>query len=1504
MANFTQLAIQKIKDMASSLGKSYNNYKQSPFIQSYQKNINQPIYNATNALLNRGATIPRFQISRDLIGSKIPATKTPVGQLATNIILGIPESIANIPRNLTVGYSRLAKENLSAQQQFMSGQKIKPNWQNIATGIAPLGEAALDIASFGTAGTLAKQGGKELAKGGIGQAFKQGAKAGALYGGVGGLAYGTGEQYGKKFNVGEVAGATLMGVSLGGLLGGGVSGAGAVARLFKYDDEVLSGLRNFYGEYKPGQKLVKPPKMPQAQWDFQLKINKKLGRNPYQPIYPKDLQKTIDLGLSVKKLTKFEHDANVSQQPSVPSVSGGGNLELAIGKGTYDKSLDAYLTPQAKTTFLADAEARLKPLETYKKIANQQLTGDAKYAEIDSSMKSFIGAVKDYMGNVNDVVSINGKRMSISDAVDSVLKAKGPDKVIKFDSFMAGLHDASTKPDPIFSRGMDLQYGGDPAAGLNAYVRSELDALAKPILTPPPKGVPEVKLPSTTAEVPIKTVQSEAGMPKVNQGEILSNWKENTSTAYPNSIYQEGKPVSEAQQFNEWNKAVDDYANGITRGKNSVSVEPTLKTQGKIKTREVAAQVKTQKAEYNDWQKQVFGEANARTTTKAIDDLGRQMKTSTNQGVLDNADVWKDKPRVALTNETMERNFTDVAGKDAPVLKDKLIEPVFKAEAERTRFLNKERTEIKALDIKPRSVESKLVQELGEGKITAKDLPKESAGKIIKAESVLRQKYDSYLTKLNEVLVRNGYDPIPKRKDYFHHFEELNGVFDQMGVSIKATDLPTDINGLSADFKPGKTFFNAALQRKGTETSVDAITGIDKYLEGASKQIYLTDSIQKLRSFETAIREKYAGTDHLSNFVADLTEYTNGLAGKKAMLDRAAESLVGRRVYAGANLLKKQTGANMVGFNVASAATNTIPIVETLATTNKISVAQAMLNIFKNTFKDDGFIDKSDFLTSRLGSDRLSMNAWDKAQGTGYWIFKTIDTFTSQLVVRSKYLEGLSKGLSEEAAMKSANTWGRKLLAGRTAGEMPTLYNSKTAGFLTQFQLEVNNQWSFMTKDIPREFSPVGAASALGQLFIYSYIYNNLYEKMFGRRPAIDPIGVSVQAYQDYTNPNMKKGQATKNLAGNIVNQLPYIGAFTGGGRIPVSAAIPNPFAVISGDSTWQKEVMKPITYLLPPTGGSQAKKLIEGTTAYSKGASIAPAGGVRFPIPQTLANFARTAIGGQYSTPEARTYFREGRTPLGANQTQEFMQTPKAEQQNYYNDVIKTRQSNALETKADNEFLAGGTALAVTGNIYRYKDINGDLKKINTAPITSMKSDTNYQKALKEDAAYKLVDNILDSGLKPEEQSQALKDLGISMDDASYYNIARQNNDLKSIYINDEIGRITAGSNNRADLLNYLIGQRKVVNGDMVLADTIVTQLNKDGVISDSEATMLKNLKIVNGVKTKLSGRGKKVTIKKVSALPASKKVIAPEIKTMEQLLTKSGKIRAKKQGFITKIK
>ena len=135
----------------------------------------------------------------------------------------------------------------------------------------------------------------------------------------------------------------------------------------------------------------------------------------------------------------------------------------------------------------------------------------------------------------------------------------------------------------------------------------------------------------------------------------------------------------------------------------------------------------------------------------------------------------------------------------------------------------------------------------------------------------------------------------------------MDDTFSKLGIpfnpnSIQAKDLPTDLNGVTADLKPGQPYFASSKQRKGKRTSFSLLGGMEKYLNSAKNQIYHIDDIQMLRGLrnyvadtygqakglenldtlteeeaEARIKEVYGA--HLSNFAKFLNEQANVLAG-------------------------------------------------------------------------------------------------------------------------------------------------------------------------------------------------------------------------------------------------------------------------------------------------------------------------------------------------------------------------------------------------------------------------------------------------------------------------------------------------------------------------------------------------------------------------------------------------------------------------------------------------
>jgi hypothetical protein len=236
-------------------------------------------------------------------------------------------------------------------------------------------------------------------------------------------------------------------------------------------------------------------------------------------------------------------------------------------------------------------------------------------------------------------------------------------------------------------------------------------------------------------------------------------------------------------------------------------------------------------------------------------------------------------------------------------------------------------------------------------------------------------------------------------------------------------------------------------------------------------------------------------------------------------------------------------------------------------------------------------------------------------------------------------------------------------------------------------------------------------------------------------------------------------------------------------------------------------------------------------------------------------------------------------------------------------NKIINARAVNKTEEEAKKQIEnnQGGSQVVGDGKYAYWDNTSQTAKILDLSQVTSMPSSSDYQKQLKEKKAFSLVDDILN--LSQDQQLNALHALGITPDDAGYYQIAKQSNDLKTTYINDELGRIGATTNDRGQLINYLVSQRKEVNGEQILTNGVIDNLFDDGLITKSEQRMLKNLTIKGGkVKTKLTGRGRTATLKRVSPYK-TKPMKAPNIKSMGKLLSKNIKLKVRKYKFRSKL-
>lgn len=695
-----------------------------------------------------------------------------------------------------------------------------------------------------------------------------------------------------------------------------------------------------------------------------------------------------------------------------------------------------------------------------------------------------------------------------------------------------------------------------------------------------------------------------------------------------------------------------------------------------------------------------------------------------------------------------------------------------------------------------------------------KQNPNLDLGKVRAAVKVFHEVYDKLFQDMNRVRIENGYEPVNYLQGYFPHFQEneeggsiLQKFARAAGIEGDVSPLPATINGLTANFKPGIRYMANIQNRLGYATAYDALQGFDRYIEVATDVIFHTADIQRLRALATQIRYRASdeglkqridaimmnpflnpdeaneqvtnltkeGRYGLSNFVDELDEYTNLLAGKKSRLDRGMEKTFGRRFY---NVMKKfesRVGANMVAANVGSALTNFIPITQAWSQVSTTDVLRGMWDTLKNYKTADGLDSASTFINNRSGYGRLAESTMDKVSAGAGWLMESIDTFTTGSVVRARYYQNLRRGMSEMSAMQEADQFASGVMADRSKGSTPTLYSARNplVKLFTQFQLEVNNELSWIFKDMAQEERKKGVAAlakAMFKFLIGAWIYNEFYESIVGRRAAMDPLDIINDTVGDFTGyqlPNTvqaavsgkwdftkeKPGtyQAIKNLEGNIISEFPGTQALTilgvdealgldiDSGRIAVASAIPNlgniekallakneDMAPAKKAQTIGNELLKPGLYLATPFGGGQIRKAYQGATAAARGGSYTVDNEGRdilqYPVyndnPADRAkSWAQALLFGKTATEEAQSWVESGFKSLSAKETAAYqgMTEGGEDQRETYAFIQATRK---LEKNYDKMMLLKAYDISDEAKAeYYYQVLAGDAQKAEMEP-------------------------------------------------------------------------------------------------------------------------------------------------------------------------------------------
>lgn len=621
-----------------------------------------------------------------------------------------------------------------------------------------------------------------------------------------------------------------------------------------------------------------------------------------------------------------------------------------------------------------------------------------------------------------------------------------------------------------------------------------------------------------------------------------------------------------------------------------------------------------------------------------------------------------------------------------------------------------------------------------------------------------------------------GYTPHMQTEDVK---SGMAGILRRLGLDPEVDNLPTEIAGRTDTFKPGKQWNPYFLQRMSGDPDADynAVEGYESYVRYMSSVLYHTDDIMKLREVAMYFRTRYAdenirdlveqarslegktpedivqflvrmnrvapGTKYDQNqadealdsyveslfkdkankskfggFVTWLDDYTNSLAGKQTMIDRAVENFGGRRLLNLGNRLTKIFGEATIVGNLSSALNQTAQIPTLIGDVGVLNVTHAAKDIIFGQTRRGGWDKESNFLTGKRGVSYLSEpSGYQKVMDFAAIPFEAVDDVTSQLYVRAKYVQCIKQGMDHKAAMKAADRYASEMVGSRIKGAKPMVFESKLLKPFTTFQLEIANNLSKIIHDLPAQYQEYakqnGSAKAAAKFsgiimrnLLSAWLMNMLAEELWGGSPApfdvfgyvFDSLGAgkgltgneyfmramdnlleNLTGERKLGTDEMPEGfdlqSAGEEAWNNVSRDLPFVNnalaiAGKGKSRMPLPQiplqTMSDAWDLISGDEETREKAK---SELLPdaakelrtwiPTG-NQLYKTFTGAQALYRGGSFSGSGDnerMQYQMPRNLTTGAKALLFGANSTKTAQDWFASGYDSLSAKETSAFRQ-------------------------------------------------------------------------------------------------------------------------------------------------------------------------------------------------------------------------------------------------------
>ena len=621
---------------------------------------------------------------------------------------------------------------------------------------------------------------------------------------------------------------------------------------------------------------------------------------------------------------------------------------------------------------------------------------------------------------------------------------------------------------------------------------------------------------------------------------------------------------------------------------------------------------------------------------------------------------------------------------------------------------------------------------------------------------------------------RKGYAPHMQPEGTYGPLAKL--VKHQLGLGNEVSAIDASIAGLTAGFTPNKMWNPHERRRFGDSTEYSLRKGLQRYMYFGSHVLFHTDDVMRVRALERNIRKKYATEENknlveqardllknggsrdkaeflrehgqlphgskvggreqdallskyvdelyqdigsggrFSNFAMWLQNYANTLAGKQSMADRGFEYSFGRAWLNTSSRVIGWFGRAQVAGNLSSAMRQFSQHSSIISEIGPANAAKALAHFVSGKLFRDGFVQRSDFLTGRRGTDALFKETAQQVTDAMFIPLRAVDFYTSCMAVYGRYLKEIGAGRAEAEAMRRADEFGRLLIGSRLKGEQPSIYESKNllSKMLTIFQREASQRWEHIAKYLPRQYREAagekGKAAAARMLagwivgaVLTAFVINRLAEELTGVAPDdIDPIGMVAEFFASgfglTTNEFLKAiidggleglgagrpfgtdedalagdfdfGSATTSTGRGMTNRVPYLrnamGLFGQGDDRP---ALPNLVGAAGGiidtfrdgDGGLQLPSLPELGDALLGfageivPGGRQLRKTAQGIETIARGGRYRGYGEdsrLQYPVGGDFWDVVRATMFGNNGLPETRGFYASDDSALSKGQT------------------------------------------------------------------------------------------------------------------------------------------------------------------------------------------------------------------------------------------------------------